>query len=376
MARVGRGFLGIVVGLLGAAVLAGACDGGALQSGVVNGGRGGTDGTGTGGSQGGGGMAGSPAPTSCGQIATAPGAFNPCGRTYSLAFSPDGALLAAGTEAKRPNVHLWRVSDGAFIRDLDGVGETTYGVAFSPDGTLLATAGGYAQDGALDGLPEIVKIWNVADGSVAARIPATCGSYASTAVFSHDGTLLLTAGERGPAEIWRVSDGALVTSIPYGTTVHNARFAPSDRAVLLGGVDNRATLWSLPTGSLMMTFAGTADEMADASFSPDGGEIATTGINNNVELWDTTTGALHQTMAGHAAYVSHVVWIGRDRLVSNDWGGQVISWTRAGSGDFALSGTWATGGQSLGIAVSPDQASLVAGGADAAGVQGFVFLAL
>jgi hypothetical protein len=51
--------------------------------------------------------------------------------------------------------------------------------------------------------------------------------------------------------------------------------------------------------------------------------------------------------------------------------------TRNGSGDFVLSDIWGVGGQSLGIAVSPDQRVLAAGGADAqTGVEGFHFIPL
>lgn len=326
-----------------------------------------------------GGTAGIPAPVDCPHITTTAGVLNACGRTLGTAVSPDGALLATGTETPRPNVHLWRLSDGAFVRHLDGVGDTTLSVAFSPDGKLLAAAGGYLNQGALSGLPEIVKIWNVADGSLVATIPATCGYYASTAVFSHDGTLLVTAGVSGPAEVWRVSDGSLVTSISSANAIDSASFSPTDREVLLGGFDGRATLWSLATGALMMTLDATAKPRTDAAFSPDGGEVATTGINNNLALWNTATGALRQTMVGHEAAVRHVIWVGPDRLVSNDVSGTVKSWTRVGSGDFALSGGWTTGAESLGMAVSADKTRLVAGGADPLQqprVEGFVFLLL
>jgi len=79
--------------------------------------------------------------------------------------------------------------------------------------------------------------------------------------------------------------------------------------------------------------------------------------------------------------VSHIVWITPDRFVSNDWSGVVNSWTRTSTGIFALSATWNTGGQSLGIAVSPDKTRLAVGGAGvvssgATAVEGFEFLAL
>jgi WD40 repeat protein len=93
-----------------------------------------------------------------------------------------------------------------------------------------------------------------------------------------------------------------------------------------------------------------------------------------VRIWDAATGALLQTTSGHANYVSSVVWIGNDRIISGDWQGNVISWTRTGPTSFAQSQTWNTGGQVLGIAVSPDQTRIALG---AGGVQqGFEFLAL
>jgi WD40 repeat protein len=353
-----------------------------------NGGRGGTSDTagapgGTAGAGGspvdtgeGGGPGGAGAP--CMPIATGTDAFNPCGRTLGLAYSPDGQVLAAGMEGQRPNVHLWRLSDGAHVRAIEGISERTYHVAFSPDGTLLATAGGHWESGSpTQTLPDVVKIWNVADGSALRTIPARCGVYATTAAFSHDGTLLMTAGHNGPVEIWRVADGTLVSSISYPTSVHNARFSPDDSQVIVGGVDRRATVWSVQTGALMLTLEGTADEMADAAFSPDGGEIATTALNFTIALWDGRTGGLHQLLQGHDTFVSHVVWVGQNRLVSNDWGGTVIFWSRNVSGDFVVSDGWGVGGQSLGIAVSPDQRVLATGGADPhTGVEGFYFIPL
>ena len=189
--------------LLVVAALAPACGGGALQPDGVTSGRGGTGegsaaGAGTWGHRGNrrGGRVDEPVLVPPDHRCAA-ASWNPCGRTYSIAFSPDGQLLATGTEGARPNVHLWRLSDGGHVRDTDGAGMTTYHVEFSPDGTLLATAGGYTETGgALNTLPEIVKLFNVADGSLVRTIPARCGSYASTAAFSHDGALLATAVSR------------------------------------------------------------------------------------------------------------------------------------------------------------------------------------
>jgi WD40 repeat protein len=364
-----KGFSGVFLVL--AAGLA--CDARPLQPGEGAasglGGIGAAGGTGEG--TGAGGQPGDP--VRCAWIATGSRAQNPCGQMNSLAYSPDGQLLVGGTEGPRPNVRIWRLSDGARLPDIDGVGDGTIHVAFSPDGQVLATAGGYRIQGALSGLPEIVKLWSVADGSSLRTIPATCGHYASTAAFSHDGALLVTAGFEGPVEVWRVRDGSPVASISYPRGATSATFSPDDTKVIIAGVDNQVTVWNLATGTQAMALAATSGAFTDAEFSPDASQIATTGPGTALAVWDGASGSLRQTLQGHDSPISHVVWLGGDRLITNERDGRVLEWTRGGAGDFAASGRWLTAGPSLGIAVSPDQTTLaVSGGAD----PGFWLVAL
>jgi len=364
-----------------------ACERGDLQPDNVGGGRGGT---GAGSAPGMGGTAGTgsggagaaPAtvdggiatPSGCSVIATGVRQFNPCGRTTSLAYSPDGRFLVAGLQQQQPNVRVWRLSDGALVRDIDGIGTVTYDVEVSPDGRTIAAAGSPG-GGSEAFTPDIVKLWDFDTGALLRTLPATSGFYADTVGFSPDGTLLATAGYVGPIEVWRVSDGALVTRIPYPTSVHNVHFGPTGTQLIVGGVDGRATIWAVPSGTQLMILSGIADEMADAAFSPDGAEIASTGPGNSIVLWDAKTGSIIQMLAGHELYVSHVLWAGPDRILSNDWGGTIRLWTRT-DGAFHESAGFLTDGQSLGIAVAPDQQTFVAGGVNQSGVEGFVFWSL
>ena len=59
------------------------------------------------------------------------------GYVRSVAFAPDGRLLAAGMSASGA-VQLWRIPQGTLIRTPDGPPGGVSGVAFSPDGALLA----------------------------------------------------------------------------------------------------------------------------------------------------------------------------------------------------------------------------------------------
>ena len=71
---------------------------------------------------------------------------------YSVAWSPDGRLIASGSYDKM--VKLWDASTGKELRNLQDHIDAVFAVAFSPDGKRLASA---SQD-------RTVKIWDVATG--------------------------------------------------------------------------------------------------------------------------------------------------------------------------------------------------------------------
>jgi len=69
----------------------------------------------------------------------------------SVAFSPDGRLLASGSSDK--TIKLWDVATGSEVRTLKGHTHYVLSVAFSPDGRLLAS-------GSWD---DTIKLWDVSD---------------------------------------------------------------------------------------------------------------------------------------------------------------------------------------------------------------------
>lgn len=348
--------------------------GGASNAGGTDaaGGIGGTGGAGVAGLGGYGGAL--PPEPSCDRIDTSPGNFNPCGSVETIAYSHDGALLAIGGEQRAPNVHVYRMSDGALVHAIDGIAQRTMSVAFSPDGAILAV-GGQSPNGTVTmNQPDIVKLYDVKSGSELRTLPVSCGFYASSVAFSSDGALLATAGGWNDVEVWRVSDGTRVTDIPYPSSVHNVHFGPSDGTIIVGGYDKRATVWEIPSGKKVLELAPTTDEMAEAIYSPDGSQIATTGPGNDVQIWDAASGKLIQRIASHSAYVSHILWLDQDHIVSNDWSGVVTWMKRDSSSSFAVGASWSVDA-GLGIALSPDKKALALGRAQD-GTPGFEFFAV
>ncbi|HEV3262376.1 MAG TPA: protein kinase [Gemmataceae bacterium] len=99
----------------------------------------------------------------------------------SIAFSPDGQTLAAGTRDRL--VVLWDVATGKERAVLEGHKGFVLAVAFSPDGKTLASAS----------MDHTAKIWDVARHRELRTIREHAGSVTGVA-FSPDGNQLATVG--------------------------------------------------------------------------------------------------------------------------------------------------------------------------------------
>src|SRR5262245_58104966 len=73
---------------------------------------------------------------------------------YSLAFSPDGTLLASASGDG--TARLWDLAAGKTLHVLEGHDGSCYQAAFSPDGKWLATASG----------DHHLRLWEVSTGKL------------------------------------------------------------------------------------------------------------------------------------------------------------------------------------------------------------------
>lgn len=192
----------------------------------------------------------------------------------SVAFSPDGGILAAGAGDR---VVLWDAPLHApRARTLAEGRGSVHPLAFSPDGGLLAV--GHA-DGA-------VWFFDPATGAESGA-PADARRALGAVRFSPDGSLLAVSGSDGA----RIFDAAARKELAWLdiSMCDGVAFSPDGRTLAVDG-DTRMLVVGLPGGEVIRSFAPGGAPRSFA-FSPDGGTLAVGyRYERLIRLWDPATG--------------------------------------------------------------------------------------
>ncbi|KAG8935735.1 hypothetical protein FRC03_008440, partial [Tulasnella sp. 419] len=193
------------------------------------------------------------------------------GDINAVAYSPDGGLLATGSDDKK--VIIWDSRTGAQIHSLEGHSESISSVDFSPNDKLVAS-GSYDRS---------VRIWNSATG-----------------ILIH-------------------------TLNGHTKSVREVLFSPLGNIVASGSPDETVILWDPGNGSLLRTLDGASSDLWSIRFSPNGTQIVAPSCDSDIIIWDTETGAV-QSRLQYPSNIFSIAFSPDGTLLAFASGREVIIW--------------------------------------------------
>jgi hypothetical protein len=215
-----------------------------------------------------------------------------CTMIGGVAFSPDGAVVAAGDADAM--VHLYDVRAGRERSALliPGVKESKSAgwlraIAFAPDGKTLAVGGTY---------DATARLLDVASGRVLASlesfpVPTNSGRMddVMSLAFAPDGKTLATAGRDRDLRLWDVATGRLRASLrAHSYDLTAVAYSPDGKTIASGDYDGNVRLWDLARHRPRARWPGNRQAVAALAFSPDGKTLAVARDNGVVRLRDLT----------------------------------------------------------------------------------------
>jgi WD40 repeat protein/beta-lactamase regulating signal transducer with metallopeptidase domain len=272
-----------------------------------------------------------------------------------LAFSPDGATVAAGGWAA---VFIWDVSTGhekQVLRTDEKVGS----VAYSPDGRKLAIGG--EKEAELWDLGTGKRLYTLADHAAdfRPRFTTDCVSVA----FDSRGATVYVGHPDGTWQTWDVATGKRLKKVATGDNdIQSIALSPDDRFLATGSQEKLLRIWDANSGKLLHTLAGHEHYVQAVAFEPHGRFLASCGLDGQVKYWDFNTGNLLKSFGVSQHIGVHSLAFSPDGNSLASAGNAVRVWdAKTGQARFSFSGHLAS---AVSVAFAPDGRTLVSGGDD------------
>jgi hypothetical protein len=286
--------------------------------------------------------------------------LNTDGEVRSVAFSPDGRFLAAGSWDKM--VRIWDTQTWQLRKALEADKLEVFAIAFTADGKSLVSGG---WDGS-------IKVWDTA--TLQLRLTLDHGQYVNAIAIS--GQTLVSGGTDSGFKSWDLETGKQSAALVQMKNISSFAFAPSGSPLAVGFTDSKdiglwktwtselvigpslksdaptvglafspdgrilasaeelksITLWAVDNTKLgssakpIKSLIGHTEWPIAVAFSPDGRLLASGGFDNTVKLWNPHTAQVLRTLSGHSGEVGSIAFSPDGSLLASGGDNTVRLW--------------------------------------------------
>jgi len=249
----------------------------------------------------------------------------------TVALSPDGQILAAGTgqntDSSDQKLRLWDVSTGQLLSESEKVNSIIWDMVYSPAGSYLAVGldSGIVQLRGPEDLRQIQQFY----------FPGPVNSVS----ISPDGTKMAAGvADNGNGTVYiidLISGENLLSFWAHSYSVPDMDFSPDGSLLATGAVDRTVRVWNSSTGEMIQNLPQDGQGTAVA-FSPDGGLLAAGFCaksenyvcqEGGVLLWSTTTWSVFRSLSGSGNWIEDLAFSYSGDLVSGvDRNGYLHFW--------------------------------------------------
>ena len=216
----------------------------------------------------------------------------------SIAYSPDGSLIAVGMGPEicyqSNNDYSIRIIDTAthqIVQNLTYHFCTVQSIDWSSDSSQLVSTA----DGAI--------VWDIDTGQPSAFFPSTMAGLIDNKWSTTNNHIASISNADANINIWNSADGEVLSRFNVDGPSSISWNSTGDRLVMGGG---NITIFDPNDIRLIATlFTGPAGLV---TWSPDNNRLAGIGVDNIIHIWDPITGATLSTLQGHFETISQVTW--------------------------------------------------------------------